>query len=199
VDGTHVDAICDHLQAMIEDRIKDLIINIPPGFAKSMLCTVFFPAWVWIKRPEYRFLFASYKSEYATRDSVKCRALIQSNWYQDRWKDRFQLKAIRTKDEVRERHTGYRETTSVGTGTGARAMLVVSTIRPRWTRRPPMPSASGPQLVDRDVTTRLNDLKTGHLLVIQQRLHEEDTTAVCLEQGGYHTYTANDSKSTAVV
>jgi predicted phage terminase large subunit-like protein len=195
VDGIHVDAICEHLQAMIEGRIKDLIINIPPGFAKSMLCAVFFPAWVWIKRPEYRFLFSSYKADYATRDSVKCRTLIQSNWYQDRWADRFQLKTDQNeKSKFENDHTGYRETTSVGTGTGARAMLVC---------------VDDPTSVDQaasdaernranawwtgTMTTRLNDLKTGHLLLIQQRLHEEDTTAVCLEQGGYeHLYLPNE-------
>jgi hypothetical protein len=93
IPGLHVDAVCEHLQAMIEERLKDLIINIPPGFAKSMIGAVFFPAWVWIKRPEYRFLYSSYKAEYAVRDSVKCRSLIQSNWYQDRWKDKFKLKS----------------------------------------------------------------------------------------------------------
>ena len=43
----HVDAVCEHLQEMIED----LLINIPPGFAKSMISAVFFPAWVWRSRP----------------------------------------------------------------------------------------------------------------------------------------------------
>ena len=125
IPGIHVDAVCLHLQAMIEDRLKTLIINIPPGFAKSMIGAVFFPAWVWIKRPEYRFLFASYKAEYAIRDSVKCRSLIQSNWYQERWGDRFKLKTDQNeKGKFENDHTGYRETTSVGTGTGARAMLV---------------------------------------------------------------------------
>ena len=62
VPGVHFDAVCLHLQAMIEDRIKDLIVNIPPGHAKSLLSCVFFPASVWIKRPEYRFLFSSYRA-----------------------------------------------------------------------------------------------------------------------------------------
>jgi hypothetical protein len=116
-------------------RIKDLIINIPPGFAKSMISAVFFPAWVWIKRPEYRFLFSSYKAEYATRDSVKCRSLIQSNWYQERWKDRFKLKLDQNEktkfENDKNDKTGYRETTSVATGTGARACSSAWTIRPR--------------------------------------------------------------------
>ena len=86
---------------------------------------MFFPAWVWINRPEYRFLFASYKMDYAIRDSVKCRTLIQSNWYQERWGNRFQLKSDQNeKTKFENDKTGYRETTSVGTGTGARAMLV---------------------------------------------------------------------------
>ncbi len=186
IPGMHVDAVCLHLQSMIEGVFKDLIINIPPGFAKSMIGAVFFPA--------YRFLFSSYKAEYAVRDSVKCRTLIQSNWYQDRWADRFKLKSDQNeKGKFENDKTGYRDTTSVGTGTGSRAMLVCvddpasvdqaasDTERKRandwWTGT---------------MTTRLNDLKTGHLLLIQQRLHEEDTTAVCLEQGGYeHLYLPN--------
>jgi predicted phage terminase large subunit-like protein len=133
--------------------------------------------------------------EYAIRDSVKCRNLIQSEWYQERWGDRFQLKSDQNeKGKFENDHTGYRETTSVGTGTGARAMFVC---------------VDDPTSVDQaasdaerkranewwtgTMTTRLNDLKTGHLLVIQQRLHEEDTTAVCLEQGGYqHLYLPNE-------
>jgi len=61
--------VCQRLQAMIEGKIKDLLINIPPGFAKSMICAVFMPAWVWINDPGYRFLFSSYKADYAIRDS----------------------------------------------------------------------------------------------------------------------------------
>ena len=59
IPGVHFDAVCLHLQAMIECPIKDLLINIPPGFAKSMIGAVFMPAWVWIKDPGYRFLFST--------------------------------------------------------------------------------------------------------------------------------------------
>jgi hypothetical protein len=53
----------------------------------------------------YRFLFSSYKRDYAIRDSVKCRTLIESNWYQERWGDKFQLKGDqneRTKFETEQ-------------------------------------------------------------------------------------------------
>ena len=46
VEGMHVRAVCEHLQAVAEGRLRNLIINIPPGHAKSLLTAVFWPAWV---------------------------------------------------------------------------------------------------------------------------------------------------------
>lgn len=51
VDGIHVHAICLHLQAVTEGRIPNLIINIPPGHAKSLLVAVFWPAWLARRTP----------------------------------------------------------------------------------------------------------------------------------------------------
>src|SRR5215471_4699421 len=56
IDCLAIKAICYHLQAVTEGRIAHLIINIPPGHAKSLLTAVFWPAWVWIRHPEARFL-----------------------------------------------------------------------------------------------------------------------------------------------
>jgi len=63
----------------------NLIINVPPGHAKSLLTAVFWPAWIWIDHPESRFLFTSYREPLAIRDSVRCRRLIESDFYQARW------------------------------------------------------------------------------------------------------------------
>src|SRR5207302_7815697 len=92
VPGIHVDAICLHLQAIIEGRIRDLIINVPPGHAKSLIVAVFWPAWAWIDHPEIRWIFGSYRADLALRDSVRCRTLIESSWYQQQWGHRFQLR-----------------------------------------------------------------------------------------------------------
>src|SRR2546421_6160121 len=54
VEGMHVRAVCDHLQAVAEGRIRNLIVNIPPGHAKSLLTAVFWVAWRWIDHPEAR-------------------------------------------------------------------------------------------------------------------------------------------------
>ncbi len=126
VDGIHVRAICDHLQAMTEGRLANLIINVPPGHAKSLLTAVFWPAWTWIDHPESRWLFSSYREPLATRDSVKCRRLIESEWYQQRWADCYQLSGDQNQKQHFENDcTGYRVVVPMTGGTGERGDYVV--------------------------------------------------------------------------
>ncbi len=79
----HVSAICEHLQAVGEDRIRRLLINIPPGHAKSLLTAVMFPAWMWLRNPGWRVLCGSYALDLAIRDSQRSRDLIVSTDYQE--------------------------------------------------------------------------------------------------------------------
>ncbi len=65
IDGWHIRAICEHLEAVADGRIKRLLINVPPGCSKSLLASVFWACWVWGPRnwPQSRWLFASYGQE----------------------------------------------------------------------------------------------------------------------------------------
>lgn len=57
----------------------------------SFLTSVLFPAWVWIHDPTQCFMYASYDQKLSTRDSIRCRALIESDWYRGNWGSRFRL------------------------------------------------------------------------------------------------------------
>jgi len=187
VDGIHIDAICAHLQAVTEGRIGHLIINVPPGHAKSLLTAAFWTAWAWIDHPESRWLFSSYREPLAVRDSLKCRRLIESDWYQRRWGNRFQLSEDQNqKQRFENDRTGYRIVVPMSAGTGERGDYVV---------------VDDPHSVDQaasdaertaavewwngSMSTRLNDPAKGHKVVIQQRLHEADLTGDLLVRGGY--------------
>ena len=185
VDGVHVDAICSHLQAVIEGRIQNLGINVPPGSAKSLLTAVFFPAWAWIDHPALRWLFASYSERLSTRDSVKCRQLIKSDWYQLRWGHRFQLTDDGDeKTRFINNRTGYRISTSVnGTGTGERCdILVVDDPHSVKKAESDQERQSAVDWFFGTMSSRLNDLRTGHKIVVQQRLHESDVTGELLKR-----------------
>ena len=188
VNGIHVEAICAHLQAVAEGRISNLIINVPPGHAKSLLTGVFWPAWVWIDGPQTRWLFASYAANLSIRDSLKCRRLIESDWYQQNWGARYQLSTDQNqKQRFENDSTGYRIATSVGgSATGERADIVVvddphsvDQAESEAERRTAVEWFNG------TMSTRLNDFATGHKIVIQQRLHEADLTGDLLAKGGF--------------
>lgn len=127
IDNFHIGAICDHLQAVADGQIKKLLINVPPGCSKSLLTSVFFPTWMWVTKPQTRFFYASYDQSLSTRDSVKCRALIQGPWYHGLWYDRYHFVNDQNQKQYFENnHRGYRLATSVGGhGTGEHPDIIV--------------------------------------------------------------------------
>ena len=58
---------------------------------KSLITSVFWPAWEWIRHPEMRWVFASYAESLAVQHSLDRRTVIQSPWYQTRWGNQVQL------------------------------------------------------------------------------------------------------------
>ncbi len=187
VDGFHIDAICSHLQAVTEGRIRNLIINVPPGHAKSLLTAVFWLAWTWIDHPESRWLFSSHREPLATRDSVKCRRLIESDWYQQLWGDRYQLAGDQNeKHRFENDRTGYRVVVPMSAGTGERGdYVVVDDPHSVDQADSDTERTRGVDWWNGSMSTRLNDMSKGHMIVIQQRLHESDLTGDLLTKGGY--------------
>lgn len=120
ISGWHIDVICDHLEAVSRGDIKRLIINEPPRHLKSLCVSVFWPTWEWISNPSCRWLFASYSERISFRDSLKCRRIIQSPWYQNNWGHIYQLTGDQNaKGRYDTTKTGYRIATTVGgVGTG---------------------------------------------------------------------------------
>jgi len=84
----HIPYICAEMTKMIQRVVErkvrkhDLVINVPPGSTKSLLTTVFFPAWVWANWPYIRFIKTSYSSTLSMELAEMCRDLIRSEKYQ---------------------------------------------------------------------------------------------------------------------
>ncbi len=120
VDGWHLHAICEHLEAVSAGQIQNLLINIPPRHMKSLAVSVFFPAWEWIQNPHLKYLCSSYAEVLSKRDSVRCRSVIQSPWYKARWGDVVQISSDQN-EKMRFENTekGFIcATSTMGIGTG---------------------------------------------------------------------------------
>ena len=178
-DNWHIDAISEHLQAVVEGDIKRLIINIPPRHMKSISVAVALPAWTWTIQPQKRFLFASYAASLSVRDSVKCRRLIDSPWYKDHFGETFSLTGDQNqKQRFENDKTGQRIATSVdGALTGEGGDIIV--IDDPHNVREAESSAVREGVLewwDQAMQSRLNDPKTGAFIIIMQRVHENDLT-----------------------
>lgn len=184
----HHDLICEHLEALDAGQIKRLIINVPPRSMKSTITTVSYPVWSWLRRPENRFLFGSYADSLARKHSMLRRALVESPWHQDRWKDRYALsRDLNTKAEIGNTKTGQMKSAGILgaiTGEGADIIIIDDPHNPKGAESD-LDRERVVMNFDLAWTSRLNDKKTGRIAVIMQRLHEKDLTGHLLEQGGY--------------
>lgn len=120
IDGWHMQAMCEHLQAVQQMEIRNLLCNLPPRMGKSTLFSVLFPAWCWTIEPTLRFLYVAYSEKLTLRDSINTRRLIASDWYQRLWKDKFTIsRKVDNSHLFKNDKQGYRLSTSVsGTVTG---------------------------------------------------------------------------------
>jgi predicted phage terminase large subunit-like protein len=186
-DNWHVGAICESLEAVAKFQITQLVINIPPGFAKSILACVMFPAWQWARDPKEQMIFASYSDVLAKRDSMRTRDLINSEWYQRSFvEDRWSIKTDRNRQDWFETtQTGRRQCTSVGGGgTGLRGNLVV--VDDPINALDAHSEAARDEAIrwwDGTMPSRVNDPMRAAWVIIMQRLHEQDLTGHVLAKG----------------
>jgi hypothetical protein len=186
--GWALDAICEHLEAVTAGQIRRLLMNVPPGSMKSLLTGVFFPAWEWgpCALRAMRYLGTAHKEPLAVRDSVKCRRLIQSRWFQDRWP--LQLTGDQNA-KTRFRECPYR--------ISSRSMAFTSLTGDRAGRvliddPHSVDDANSPTMLAGDIETfreaipsRVEDEHSA-IIIIMQRLNEKDVSAAALELGYEH-------------
>lgn len=184
----HLEAVCMHLEAAARGLIKRLIINIPPRHGKSNLFAILWPAWIWLELYTEQFLFLSYSSTLSVEHSVKCRQIIESPWYQNSYAPAWKLT-----DDQNVKHDfvntagGRRRATSIGgsiTGLGAGIIGLDDPLNAEEAHSKAARDQAN-RVISEVVSTRLNDPRTGRIVLIMQRLHEEDPTGYLMEGGGW--------------
>lgn len=183
IHGWHVDAVCEHLEAVTHGEITRLLVNIPPGTMKSTLVSVFWPAWEWGPKNlgHMRFIGASHEQGLATRDTLKMRRLVTSDWYQQRWP------TILTGDQNQKtyyenEHTGFRQACAVASMTGRRGDRVA------WDDPHSVEASlsvahreTALRVFQETLPTRLNNPDRSAIIIVMQRLHEADVSGLILE------------------
>ena len=184
----HIDALCDHLEAVTRGEITRLLINVPPGTMKSLIVSVFWPAWEWgpAGLAGLRYFTTSYIIDLAERDSRKMRDLVASEWFQERWGATCTL--TRTGEiDFENNSMGWRKAMAFTSLTGGRGDRVIID--------DPHSVKTAESIVQREhvirtfresVPSRVMDPQTSAIVIVMQRLAEEDVSGVAIKLGlGY--------------
>lgn len=185
----HHKYICDLLQEECErviaqqPKTKDVIINVPFRSTKSLIVTVMFPVWAWIRSPKLRFITSSYSATLSIELATKSRDIIFSDWFKRRWGDVFHIKKDQNlKERYENNFVGMRRATSVGgtvTGQGGDFLIVDDPLSPQMAS-----SATERDNANEWYRTtfysRLNQPDIGVRIIIMQRVHEDDLTGFLL-------------------
>ncbi|MGC2107199.1 MAG: phage terminase large subunit [Candidatus Acidiferrum sp.] len=187
-DNWHLDLICEYLTLVRKREIRRLIINVPPRHMKSLTVTVFFPAWVWAAEPHTRFICSSFADSLATKHNLDRRTIIESPWYQSLWGDRVEIAADQNqKTEFLNTARGHMIATSVGgsiTGKGGNIVIVDDPHNPLQVLSETARNTAINHF-SQALSTRLDDPRRDAIIVVMQRLHEQDLTGHLLEQQGW--------------
>jgi predicted phage terminase large subunit-like protein len=181
----HMDLLAEYLTLVRRGQIRRLIVNVPPRTAKTTEASICFPVWWWLSEPEKSFLCASYELDLAGSHNLKRRQLITSGWFQSLFADRFKLSSDRS---LVEEFTNASGGAMLAASVNSRAMgrggdcIVVDD--------PLSADAAYSDILRSEVNEwfmhmmpqRLNDPSTSPIILIAQRLHENDPCGFLLER-----------------
>lgn len=187
-----IDAITDHLEAVMMGHIPKLLINVPPRCSKTRIVSIMYPAWTWLRfhdvaplsGPQVRFLVSSYSDKLTWDAANDFRRLVQSEWYTTLNPGLEFAFDQNTKSRMDNNKKGSRQSTSVnGSLIGLGGNIVIGDDLNKTDDEEKLVETGAERKAaknhwDELRSTRLNDPQEGHYAIInvQQRVHTEDVS-----------------------
>lgn len=191
----HLQAVCDHVQALLEGRIpkRNLVVNVPPGSSKSRIVSVCTTPWMWLRRPGWRAIYSSANPRTVTRDSLYARQLIESAWYQESFRPTWKLSPDQnTKLLYKNTEGGFRQAFGAGakvTGDRADALFMDDMLDAADAANPKGESKAEREAFarwyDNAFANRVSDMTRSTRCMIAQRLHEADPVGHVMKGGDW--------------
>lgn len=172
----HIEVIASALEACRRGEQTRLIVNEPPRSLKSHCTSVAFVAFLLGHDPSAKIICASYGQDLAHKHALDCRTILNSAWYRDLFPNTRLSSQRHALQELVTTKQGFRLSTSVGgvlTGRGADYILIDDPLKPDEALSDTRRKAVN-EWFDHTLYSRLNDKRNGRILLIMQRLHEDD-------------------------
>lgn len=184
LDNFHIHVLIDALEDLRSGRERRLAVAMPPRSLKSLLISVTFVAWLLGHDPTLKIICVSYGAELADKLASDCRRIILMPWYQRLFPKTRLAPKRQSLGNFETTAGGGRFSTSVGgvlTGFGADFIVVDDPSKPSETLSD-AERVSINEWIQHTLFTRLNDKRRGRILIVMQRLHEDDVIGNIMEK-----------------
>lgn len=173
----------EHMEFVFDGQIIRLLMNVPPGFMKSLMVCVFSQAYEWgpLGRPSTSYLSASWNEEFAVRDSRKTRDLIQSAWFQELWPTK--LTRTAEDDFANDKFGSRMARPFIGLTSGRADRLVWDDPHSTEKAESDADRKKAERVFRESVGSRINDPVRSAIVGIMQRLHANDISGVIEKLG----------------
>jgi predicted phage terminase large subunit-like protein len=181
----YLEVIATKLELVRQGRIRRLIVNLPPRSLKSHSICVAFVAWILGHSPEAQIICASYGQELAEKHARDCRTLMASQFYRDLFPATRLAPERLALNDFATTAKGFRMSTSVGgvlTGRGGDFIILDDPLKPEQALSETQRKAAN-DWYDNTLLSRLNSKEKGVIIIVMQRLHQDDLVGHVLEQG----------------
>ncbi|ATE66199.1 phage terminase large subunit [Rhizorhabdus dicambivorans] len=184
----YIEAICYVLQELAEGRIKRLIITVPPRHGKSEITAASFGSWMFGQDPSLKIMLASYGIELSGPQVANAKAIIASDRFR-RIFPRTRIKRGMNRADVFGTTAGgeFRAVSQGGAATGFGAdILIVDDLSKADEALTFAGREKAITFYRNSLPSRFDNPADGRVIVIQQRLHEEDLVGFLLDVGGFY-------------
>lgn len=182
----HIDYLCYELSPILSNQSVRLVVNMPPRSLKSLIVSVALPAWLLGHDPTMRVIVASYSDDLSRKHARDFRAVVESKWYRNAF-PRMHVGRKNTESELTTTAQGFRLATSIDgtlTGRGGDVIIVDDPIKPADAASEVARTRVN-EWFESTLLSRLDDKEKGNILIVMQRLHEDDLAGHVFAKGLY--------------
>jgi predicted phage terminase large subunit-like protein len=180
----HLDTFGYHLERVARGECRRLIINVPPRSMKSIYASVAFPAWLLGRDPSKKVMCVSYGHDLTRKHSLDFRTIVESDWYRRLFPSFGMERRRQRNSEITTAANGYRFASAMGgglLGRGADFIIIDDPIKPQDAASEALRRHAN-ELYDSSIYTRLNEKTEGSIVIVMQRLHDDDLVGHVLEK-----------------
>jgi predicted phage terminase large subunit-like protein len=181
----HFEAVTHKLSEVASGEVRRLIITLPPRNLKSLCASVALPAWFLGRNPSERVVVVSYSDVLARSHANDFRQVVNDPIYQATFPA---MRLARDTDrEIMTTKRGKRIATSIdGTLTGLGGNLII--IDDPLKLGDAMSEAVRARVIEwyrSTLLSRADDKKAARIVLVMQRVHQDDLAGYLQEQGGF--------------